>query len=352
MIGRILLLPGDGIGEEAIVQAEKIFHAIGRKFGRGFELKKALVAGAAMESAGVPIPEETLRMCMESDAVILGAWGSSKWSHLPEMHPSHVLRIRKAMNVYLNLRATKVYRRLTGFSPLKERLIQDADILIVREISGGAYFGEKKNTIVNGEETASDLLAYTSSEIERVGRRAFEFASGRKGKVVSADKAGPLASSDLWRKTMNRIAADYPGVELEHILVDNCAMEMIMNPSKFDVIVSENAFGDILSDVAAALTGLPAMATSVCLGDGPALYEVSHGSHEDIAGKDIYNPIAVILIVALLLRHTFGLEREAGAIEAAVEKVLSGSHRTPDMTDSDTAVVGTNKMTDLVIAEI
>ncbi len=323
---RIATLPGDGVGPEVTAAAIEVLHDIGRHFGHAFQIEEHLIGGAAIDATGQALPESSLQAARHADAVLLGAVGGPKWSdpQAPVRPEQGLLALRAALGVYANLRPLQVHPALADLSPLKNERLQGVDILFVRELTGGTYFGAKQR----GADYATDECRYTETEIERVVRRAFELARGRRRHLTSVDKANVLETSRLWRSTVQRLASDYPDVTVEHQLVDSMAMLLLAQPARYDVIVTENLFGDILTDEAAALAGSLGLLPSASLGDGSnALYEPIHGSAPDIAGQGIANPVGTILSVALLLRHSLGLEQEAQAVEQAVNQVLAhGPH--------------------------
>ncbi|ADI25877.1 3-isopropylmalate dehydrogenase [Geobacillus sp. C56-T3] len=345
---RIAVLPGDGIGKEVTSGAVEVLKAVGIRFGHEFTFEYGLIGGAAIDEAGTPLPEETLRLCRESDAVLLGAVGGPKWDdHPPHLRPEKgLLAIRKQLDLYANLRPVVCYDSLVSASPLKPDLVQGVDFVIVRELTGGIYFGQPSGRVIeNGEEKAVDTLLYKKEEIERIVRMAFILARGRKKKVTSVDKANVLSSSRLWREVAEEVAKQFPDVTLEHMLVDNAAMQLIRAPKQFDVIVTENMFGDILSDEASMLSGSLGMLPSASLSaSGPSLYEPVHGSAPDIAGMNKANPIAAILSAAMMLRLSFGLTAEAEAVEHAVRQALALGLRTADLASSGGRIVSTNEM--------
>ncbi|WP_078545269.1 3-isopropylmalate dehydrogenase [Litchfieldia alkalitelluris] len=346
----IAVLSGDGVGKEVSKGAIEILKAVGQQFGHEFHFQHGLIGGEAIDLEGTPLPNETIELCKQSDAVLLGAVGGPKWDQNPAyLRPEKgLLQIRKALNLFANIRPVTTYNALTDISPLKQEIIENVDFVIVRELTGGLYFGKPTGrSIENGEETAVDTLVYKRSEVERIIEKAFEMAQTRKKKVTSVDKANVLESSRMWREVAEEVSKKYPEVELEHMLVDNAAMQLIRNPRQFDVIVTENMFGDILSDEASMLTGSMGMLQSASLSsEGPSLYEPIHGSAPDIAGKNIANPIAMILSAAMMLRLSFGLEAEAKAIENAVDQVISAGHRTADIQRSGRKPVQTNEIID------
>ena len=350
---KITLLPGDGIGVEIVDAAVEVLDAAAKKFGMTIEYDRQLIGGAAIDAAGVPLPEATIASAKNSDAVLLGAVGGPKWDNVaPELRPEKgLLGIRKALGLYCNLRPIKVSRFVAHLSPLKNERVEGTDMLIVRELTGGIYFGAKNEAAPNadGVETASDVEIYTRPEVERIARFAFEAAKKRRGKVTSVDKANVLASSRMWRRIVGEMQAqDYSGIELNNFYVDNCAMQLVMNPGQFDVILTENMFGDILSDEASMITGSIGMLSSASLNKTKlGLYEPSHGSAPDIA-----NPIATILSAAMMLRYSLDLDKEADAIEAAVAAVLKEGYRTTDIMSEGCTLVGTDKMGDLIAERV
>lgn len=354
---KITVLPGDGIGPEVVKGAIAVLDAIGKKYGHQFEYTYAKIGGVAIDECNNPLPEETIDICKASDGVLLGAVGGPKWDNLPgNMRPeAGLLGIRKALGLFANLRPVVAYDSLTDSSTLKKEVISGVDLIIVRELTGGLYFGEprERRTLENGELEVVDTLAYTKTEIERIIRKAFEIAQVRSKKVTSVDKANVLESSRVWREVAEEVAKDYPDVTLEHMLVDNAAMQLIRNPKQFDVIVTENMFGDILSDEAAMLTGSLGMLPSASLGaDGPGLYEPCHGSAPDIAGQNKANPLATIASAAMMLKYSFGMIEEADAIEKAIISVLDAGYRTGDIAKPGEQVLTTEEMTQKVIDAI
>jgi 3-isopropylmalate dehydrogenase len=326
----LAILPGDGIGPEVVREATRVLRAVGERFQHSFELREAPFGGCAIDAAGVPLPDETLALCREADAVLLGAVGGPRWGPQAKARPEEgLLALRKALGVYANLRPVKAHRQLAHASSLKHEAVLGVDLLVVRELTGGIYFGERRRE----PRFAADVCSYSAGEIERVVRVACGLARGRKKRVVSVDKANVLETSRLWREVATRVARDeFPDVELAHMLVDSCAMELVRAPSRFDVVVTENLFGDILSDEAAMIPGSIGMLPSASLGDGKrGLYEPIHGSAPDIAGRGVANPYGTILSVALLLRHSLDLPREADAVESAVDAALSRGVLTPDL---------------------
>ncbi|WP_276354773.1 3-isopropylmalate dehydrogenase [Cohnella caldifontis] len=350
---KIAVIAGDGIGPEVVAEAEKVLKRSEELFGYSFELSHGLFGGIAIDQKGTPLPQETLDLCKGADAVLLGAVGGPKWDDNPkELRPeTGLLGIRKALGLFSNIRPAVVFDCLKDASTLKPEVLEGTDLIVVRELTGGIYFGDKfRRDGANGQE-AVDTCVYNVSEVERIVRQAFEIARTRRKKLASVDKANVLETSRLWRETVNRIAPEYPDVELEHVLVDNCAMQLLRRPSSFDVIVTENMFGDILSDEAAMLTGSIGMLSSASLGEGSfGLYEPVHGSAPDIAGQGIANPIATILSVALMFRLTFGYADAADSIERAVKNVLDAGHRTGDIAVDRSKAIGTKAMGDLIVA--
>jgi 3-isopropylmalate dehydrogenase len=350
---KIAVIAGDGIGPEVVGEAIKVMRKTEELFGYKFEFEHGLFGGIAIDERGTPLPEDTLAMCKSADAVLLGAVGGPKWDSNPkELRPeTGLLGIRKALGLFSNIRPAVVFDCLIDASTIKREVLQGTDLIVVRELTGGIYFGEKfRREGANGQE-AVDTCVYSVAEVERIVRQAFEVAMKRGKKLASVDKANVLETSRLWRETVIRIAADYPEVELEHVLVDNCAMQLLRRPTSFDVIVTENMFGDILSDEAAMLTGSIGMLSSASLGEGSlGIYEPVHGSAPDIAGKGIANPIATILSVALMFRLSFGWEEAASSIERAVKNVLDAGHRTGDIATEKDTPIGTKEMGDLIVA--
>ena len=357
---RIATISGDGIGPEIVREAKKVLDKTGQKYGHKFNYEEVLMGGISIDTYGVPLTDEALETAKKSDAVLLGAVGgnvgNSRWYDVaPNLRPeAGLLAIRKGLNLFANIRPAYLYNDLAGACPLKQEIIGDGfDMVIVRELTGGLYFGERHTETVNGVEQATDTLVYSEKEIRRVAIKAFEIAMKRKKKVTSVDKANVLDSSRLWRKVVAEVAKDYPEVTLENMLVDNCAMQLVMNPRQFDVILTENMFGDILSDEASMITGSIGMIPSSSLGDGTrGLYEPIHGSAPDIAGKDIVNPTACILSAAMMLRYSFGMTEEADAIENAVNKVLDKGLRTADNMSEGCTCLGCTAMGDAILAEI
>ncbi|NLB17871.1 MAG: 3-isopropylmalate dehydrogenase [Syntrophomonadaceae bacterium] len=352
---RIAVLPGDGIGIEIVPEAIKALKAVGKKYVHSFDFQNALIGGADVEDVGVPFPDETLNLCRESQAVLLGAIGGPKWENIPvELRPEvgALLPLRKKLGLYANLRPAFLFPDLLDASSLKKEVIVGVDILVVRELTGGLYFGEKKRFANEQGEVASDLCEYSTAEIERICRLAFERARKRSKHLTSVDKANVLETSRLWRDVVSRLGKEYPDVELEHMYVDNCAMQLIRNPRQFDVIVTENLFGDILTDEASMLTGSIGMLPSASIGGTVGLYEPSHGSAPDIAGQKKANPLATILSAAMMLDYSFDLDQEARDIERAVRQALEEGYRTPDLFKQGDKLVNTEEMGDLVARRI
>jgi len=352
---KIAVLPGDGIGPEIIESALKVLDVISKKYGITFEYKHGLVGGAAIDETGDPLPPETLKICKESDAVLFGAVGGEKWDNLPtDKRPEKgLLRIRKELELFANIRPAKAYTPLLSSSPLKEEVIKGVDLVVLRELTGDVYFGEPRGREVrNGERVGYNTMIYYEHEIKRIAKVAFEMARNRRKKVTSVDKANVLEVSGLWREVVNEVHADYLDVELEHMYVDNCAMQLIRRPKDFDVIVTGNIFGDIISDEAGALTGSLGMLPSASIGERYAFYEPIHGSAPDIAGKGIANPIATILSAAMMLEITCKLPQAARDIEKAVEKVLEDGYRTADIWSPGTKKVNTAEMTEEIIKRL
>ncbi len=349
----IALLPGDGIGPEIVNEAVKVLSAVAEKFGHHFAYRTVDIGGCSIDKFGVPITDEGMQICKESDSVLLGAVGGPKWDNVdPSIRPEKaLLAVRKELGLFANLRPTKLFPQLADASPLKKEIVGGGiDLLIVRELTGGVYFGDRETKEVDGEWKAVDIMPYAEHEIERIGRVAFETAQKRRGKLHSVDKANVLDTSRLWRKTMHRLAEEYRDVEYNDILVDNTAMQLIKNPTQFDVIVTENMFGDILSDEASMLTGSIGMMPSASLSSGTlGMYEPIHGSAPDIAGQDMANPIGTILSAAMMLRYSFDMPAEADAIEAAVNAVLDAGLRTADIWQEGFTKVGCAAMGDAVV---
>ena len=353
---KIALIPGDGIGPEIVAEARKVLDKVCEKYSHKFSYTEVLLGGASIDAHGVPLTEEAIAQAKASDAVLMGSIGgdakTSPWYKLePSKRPeAGLLAIRKALNLFANLRPAYLYNELRDACPLRDEIIGDGfDMIIVRELTGGLYFGARKTTEENGVRTAVDTLSYNENEIRRIAIKAFEIARKRRNKVTSGDKANVLDSSRLWRSVVEDVAKDYPDVTLEHMLVDNCAMQLVRDPKQFDVILTENMFGDILSDEASMVTGSIGMLSSASLNETKlGLYEPSHGSAPDIAGQNKANPIATILSAAMMLRYSLDLDKEADAVEAAVQKVLTDGYRTGDIMSDGCKPVGTKEMGDLI----
>lgn len=349
---KITVLAGDGIGPEIVAEAIKVLDRVGEKFGHTFSYDRVDIGGCSIDKYGVPITDEGMERCKNCDSVLLGAVGGPKWDSCPpEIRPEKaLLAVRKALGLFANLRPTKLFAELATSSPLKEEIVgKGIDLMIVRELTGGVYFGKKWTETVDGELLATDVMPYSEHEIERIARVAFESAMKRGKRLASVDKANVLETSRLWRKTVHRLAEEYPEVELTDVLVDNCAMQLIKNPTQFDVIVTENMFGDILSDEASMLTGSIGMMPSASLSETTlGMYEPIHGSAPDIAGKNLANPLGTILSVAMMLRYSFDMVKEADSIESAVDKVLKDGYRTGDVMQEGKTKVSCSEMGDLV----
>ena len=349
---KIGVIKGDGIGPEVVNEAMKVLDKVGVVYGHEFDYTQLLMGGASIDTYGVPLTDDTIELAKNSDAVLLGSIGgdakTSPWYKLePSKRPeAGLLKIRKALNLFANLRPAVLYDELKGACPLKEEITEGGfDMMIMRELTGGLYFGERSTEEKNGVLTATDSLTYTEDEIRRIAKRGFDIAMKRRKKVTSVDKANVLDSSRLWRKVVEEVAKDYPEVTLEHMLVDNCAMQLVKNPRQFDVILTENMFGDILSDEASMVTGSIGMLASASLNETKfGMYEPSGGSAPDIAGKGIANPIATILSAAMMLRFSFDLDQEADALENAVENVLKDGYRTIDIMSEGKVQIGTAEM--------
>jgi 3-isopropylmalate dehydrogenase len=353
---RIAVLPGDGIGPEVTAEAVRVLEAVGKHAGVRFDFSQALIGGAAIDATGGPLPPETLELCRSSQAILFGAVGGPKWDHLPQEQKAErgLLAIRKELDLYANLRPARCFPMLVDASPLKRSVVEGTDIMVIRELTGGLYYGEPRGieTLADGTMRGVNTMVYTTREIERVARTAFEVARKRRRRLTSVDKANVLAVSTLWREVVTRVGAEYPDVVLEHILVDNCAMALVQRPTQFDTIVAENTFGDILSDEAAILAGSMGMLCSASLGGSVGLYEPVHGTAPDIAGQGVANPIAAILSAAMMLRHSFDRVNDADRIERAVLRVLERGHRTRDIAEPGRKTVGTREMGALVVAAL
>lgn len=357
-MAKIAVLPGDGVGPDVVREAVKVLKSAGSRFGISLEFEEGLVGGTAIDRLGTPLPPETRRLCGTCDAILFGAVGGPKWDSLPvDRRPERgLLSLRKELNLYANLRPVKLFPPLIDASPLKREIVEGVDLVVLRELTGGLYYGEPKGIgpAPNGRgEQGVDTLIYTTPEIERIARIGFQLARERRRRLTSVDKVNVLASSQLWRRVVTEVAKDYPDIELEHVLVDTCSMQLVRAPRRFDVLLTENTFGDILSDEAAMLAGSIGMLPSASLGDGTALYEPIHGAAPDIAGEDKANPLATILSAAMLLRHSLHQESAAAAIEVAVGRVLERGYRTPDiLSPGADLLVGTKQMGDLVAESV
>ena len=352
---RIAVLPGDGVGPEVVAEGVKVLRQIETQVPVRFALQEGLVGGAAIDATGDPLPDTTLQICLDSDAVLFGSVGGPKWDSLPaHQRPERgLLRLRQALDLYANLRPAKLYAALVDASTLRPEVVRGIDLLVVRELVSGIYFGQPRGIeAVDHGERGFNTMVYTTEEIRRVARLAFELAQKRRGKVTSVDKANVLEVSVLWRREVTELAGEFPGVSLEHLFVDNCAMQLVRAPKQFDVIVTGNLFGDILSDEAAMLTGSIGMLPSASIGGKGGLFEPVHGSAPDIAGRGIANPIATINSVAMMLQYSLNQPAAAAAIEAAVETVLNQGYRTADIMQDGCTQVGTVQMGDLICAAL
>lgn len=353
----IAVLPGDGVGPEVTEQAVKVLEMVAQKYNHDFRFEYGDIGAVAMEKTGSPLPDETLRLCQKSGAILFGAIGEPKYDNDPEakIRPEQgLLKLRKSLNLYANLRPVKVYTELADASPLKPEKVEGVDLLVVRELTGGIYFGQPRKRTADGN-TAIDTSLYTKIEITRIAKLAFEIAAKRKRKVVSVDKANILETSRLWRETVTEVSKQYKTAELTHMFVDNASMQIIKNPQMFDVILTENMFGDILSDEASVIAGSIGLLPSASIGEKIALFEPIHGAFNKAAGKNIANPIGTILSAAMMLRISFGLEKEAQTVENAIETVLKDGFRTKDISDKNTKDVkisGTKEMGDKICAEL
>ena len=356
---KIAVLPGDGIGQEVTPQAQRVLQTVAKATGIGLEFETALVGGAAIDATGRPLPPASLSLCQSAHAILFGSVGGPKWDDLPqEGRPERgLLAIRKELDLFANLRPATCFPMLVDASPLKRSVVEGTDLMVIRELTGGLYFGEPRGRSegAGGEIRAVNTMAYTVREIERVARAAFDVAMKRRKRLASVDKANVLVVSQLWREVVTRVAKDYPQVALEHVLVDNCAMALVHKPTHFDTIVTENTFGDILSDEAAILAGSMGMLPSASLGGAggkKGLFEPVHGTAPDIAGQGVANPIAAILSSAMLLRYSLDRGSDADRIDRAVLRVLEQGHRTRDIHSACTKLVGTQEMGDLIVAEV
>ena len=353
---KIAVIKGDGVGPEIVDEGLKVLNKIAQKYNHKFECTNVLGGGAAIDKAGEPLPKESLDTCKSSDAVLLGAVGGPKWDSIESSKRPEkgLLALRSGLGLFVNLRPATMHESIKEASPLRADIVEkDVDFVVVRELTGGIYFGERKTGVEDGVEFAYDIEKYDENEIRRIGKKAFETAMIRNKKLTCVDKANVLDSSKLWRKVLNELSKDYPEVELSYMYVDNAAMQIIKNPSQFDVIVTNNIFGDIISDEASIITGSIGMLPSASLREDKfGMYEPIHGSAPDIANKNIVNPIATILSVAMMLRYSFNLEKEAKDIENAVTKVLDKGYRTEDIYNEKGSIVSTKEMGDLIVEEI
>jgi 3-isopropylmalate dehydrogenase len=350
----VVVLPGDGIGPEVTQAAVAILRECAAEFGHQFQFAEYPIGGAAIDATGVPLPKETLDAGLRADAVLLGAVGGPRWDERPvgQRPESGLLELRQSLGLYVNVRPIRLREPLRGISPLRPERLSRVDLEIVRELAGGIYFGPRGTQRANGQERAFDTEAYSSGEIERVAQFAFARAEARAHKLTSVDKANVLATSQLWRRTVTSMGAVYRSVQLEHMYVDNAAMQLTLNPAQFDVMLTSNLFGDILSDAAAALVGSIGLIPSASFGSGPALFEPIHGSAPQLAGQDAANPMGAILSAAMMLRHAFGLETEADGIERALDRVLASGCRTPDVAEPGRHTVGTRQFTEAMRHEM
>ena len=360
---RIAVLPGDGIGQEVTAEAVRVLRTVAKTFGASFEFEEALVGGAALDATGHPLPPATLELCKKAHAILFGAVGGPKWEHVPHEKRAErgLLAIRKELDLYANLRPATCFSMLVDASPLKRSVVEGTDLMVIRELTGGLYYGEPRGVerLADDVARAVNTMVYTSREIERVARVAFDVARKRRKRLTSVDKNNVLVVSQLWREVVTRVAQDYPDVTLDHILVDNCAMALVHKPTQFDTLVTENTFGDILSDEAAILAGSMGMLPSASLGNlaaaggGPiGLYEPVHGTAPDIAGQGVANPIAAVLSAAMLLRYSLDMGPAADRVEAAVRRVLEQGHRTRDIAAPGDTPLGTKAMGDLIVREL
>lgn len=353
---KIAVIKGDGIGPEIVDQALRVLNKIAEKYGHTFHYTDVLMGGVSIDATGVPLTDEALETAKQSDAVLLGAVGGPKWDNQPaNLRPEKgLLAIRKGLNLFANLRPAVLYEELNAACPLREDIIGDGfDMMIMRELTGGLYFGERKTIEENGVQKAIDTLTYDENEIRRIAIKGFDIARKRRNKVTSVDKANVLDSSRLWRKVVHEVAKDYPDVELEDMLVDNCAMQLVRDPKQFDVILTENMFGDILSDEASMVTGSIGMLASASLNETKfGMYEPSHGSAPDIAGQNKANPIATILSASMMLRYSFDMDKEADDADQAIKKVLQKGYRTGDIMSEGNTLVTCSEMGDAILQEL
>ena len=352
----IAVIRGDGIGPEIVEQAVAVLRRTAERFGHRFTFAEAEMGGCAIDKYGVNLPEESLKTCLSADAVLLGAVGGPKWDGVEKNNRPEkaLLRLRSALGLYANLRPARLFPQLAAASPLRRDIVEKGiDFLVVRELIGGIYFGEHRTEIIDGQSVATDVMRYSREEIRRIARTAFETARKRRRSVISVDKSNVLDCSRLWKQTAEEVAAEYPDVALRHMLVDNCAMQIVRDPAQFDVVLTENMFGDILTDEASMITGSVGMIPSASLGEGSrGLYEPIHGSAPDIAGKDLANPVGTILSAAMLLRYSFQMAEEADAVESAVSRVLDQGFRTTDIAAPGQKAVGCAEMGARIAAEI
>ena len=353
---RIAVLPGDGVGQEVTPEAVRVLRAVGKGLGVHFEFEQALCGGAAIDATGQPLPPATLQLCRDAHAILFGAVGGPKWDGAPqEQRPERgLLALRKELDLYANLRPATCFPMLVDTSPLRRAVVEGTDLMVVRELTGGLYFGEPRGreALADGSTRAVNTMVYTSREIERVARVAFDVARKRRKRLTSVDKSNVLIVSQLWREVVTQVAREYPDVSLEHVLVDNCAMALVQRPTQFDTIVTENTFGDILSDEAAILAGSMGMLPSASLGGSVGLYEPVHGTAPDIAGKGVANPIAAILSAAMLLRYSADLVAAGATVERAVLRVLEQGYRTADIASPGTRPAGTREMGEAIVREV
>jgi 3-isopropylmalate dehydrogenase len=353
---KIAVLPGDGIGPEVTAEAVRTLRAVAKNSSASFEFEQALVGGAAIDATGAPLPPRSLELCRSADAILFGSVGGPKWDNLPQEQRAErgLLALRKELDLYANLRPATCFPMLVDASPLKRSVVEGTDIMVIRELTGGLYFGEPRGRtpLAGGGERGVNTMVYTTPEIERVARVGFDVARKRRKRLASVDKANVLAVSQLWREVVTAVAREYPDVTLEHVLVDNCAMALVHKPTHFDTIVTENTFGDILSDEAAILAGSMGMLPSASIGGRVGLYEPVHGTAPDIAGQGIANPIAAVLSAAMLLRYSLNMGPEADRIEAAVRRVLEQGHRTRDIAARGDKALGTREMGDLIVSGV
>ncbi len=350
----IVLLPGDGIGPEVVIEAKRTLQAVAERFSHRFNFTEFPFGGRAIDDFGVPLPTVTLEACRKADAVLMGAVGGPRWDSVaPDKRPERgLLDLRQALKVFANLRPVRLPPHLAAASPLKDSIVgEGVDLVVVRELTGGAYYGPRRRS--DGGRRAEDVTVYSVAEIRRVAMVAFRLAAERRGHLASVDKANVLETSRLWRETVNEVAKSFPSVTVEHLYVDNCAMQLVASPRRFDVLLAENLFGDILSDLGGVLAGSLGMLPSASLGEGKAgLYEPVHGSAPDLAGRGLANPVGTILSAAMLLRYSYGLPREATAVEEAVDRVLQKGFGTPDLRGRGGREIGTRQMGELVAGEI